>query len=107
MEKLVNKKIKGITLYGEEYEAIVVAVDFEKGITIDALEPELLAKMGFDMSKDNHMYCLNIEQNSSSDYEKEFKTTVKMIQEGTYDVRKIEKRFYKEGWGPIASCAFD
>ncbi len=106
-EKLAGKRIKGITKHGEEYEGIVVAIDFEKGITIDTLEPEKLEKLGYCLSENDHMYCLNFKSCTSSDYNEEFKTVVKMIQKGVFDGRITEANFYGPGWAEIASCAFE
>ena len=104
-EKLLGKTIKGIATDGEEYEGVVVALDYEKGITIDALDPDVLADYGYNMAKDAHMYCLNRESKSddwlNDSYHDEFKDVIEGIQLGIHDGTKRRVRS-----SAMASCAF-
>ena len=107
---LVEKKINAITRHGEKYDAVVVAIDYEKGITIDTIEPERLTTLGYSFPADNHMSCLNKEAFSGreEDYPKQFAFVIDMIKAGTYDARKTVEIFYPESNDTLGmtTCAF-
>ena len=109
--ELIGKRIKGITRHGEEYEAVVVDLDYERGITIDTLEPEKLEALGYRMSEDNHTYCLNAGRGQKN-YKEEFISAIEQIRSGTYDARLNEKLFSpliagEPSGHSMNSCAFD
>lgn len=112
--ELIGKKIKGIDVYGETYEAVVVALDFEKGITIDTLEPERMEDLDYCFDDNDHMHCLNrkehVRRNSFESYKKKFKFVLEQIRSGVYDARKTTKADGKDPDDILASslppCAF-
>lgn len=106
-EELVGKKIRHITVKGEAHDAVVVAIDIDKGITIDTLEPERLEKLNYFFGKDFHITCINREAiYPEHNYVTVFNFAIKAIEAGTYDAGEKMKKFDNGLGGGFAACAF-